>query len=108
MKYDGAVDRAAKEIAAAVDKMVATLPEEVAPHMAIARLVGKLAKAQTQRMQWVMEDPLVRDAYEASLAQIPATPGLTYDGKIREAHQRASAPKVRNSHPTTTELHRLP
>jgi hypothetical protein len=89
--------------------MVATLPEEVAPHMAIARLVGKLAKAQTQRMQWVMEDPLVRDAYEASLAQILRPPaGLTYDGKIREAHQRASAPKVRNSHPTTTELHRLP
>jgi hypothetical protein len=51
MKHEAAVDRAAKEIAAAVDKMVATLPEEVAPHMAIARLVGKLAKAQT-KIHW--------------------------------------------------------
>jgi hypothetical protein len=37
-------------------------------HMAIARLVSEIAKRQTQRMQGIMEDPMICDAYEASLA----------------------------------------
>jgi len=36
--------------------------------MAIARLVSEIAKRQTQRMQGIMEDPMICDAYEASLA----------------------------------------
>lgn len=66
---------AADRISAALDDPVRTLSKDLAPHMAIARLVGKLAKAQPQRMQWIMEDPFVREAYEASLALIPAKPG---------------------------------
>jgi hypothetical protein len=37
-------------------------------HMAIARLVSELAKRQTQRIRSIMEDPMICDAYEASLA----------------------------------------
>jgi hypothetical protein len=37
-------------------------------HMAIARVASELAKRQTQRMQWIMDDPMICDAYEASLA----------------------------------------
>ena len=36
--------------------------------MAIARLVSEIAKRQTQRMQWVVEAPIICEAYEASLA----------------------------------------
>ena len=36
--------------------------------MAIARLVSEIAKRQTQRMQGIMADPTICDAYEASLA----------------------------------------
>jgi hypothetical protein len=37
-------------------------------HMAVARQVSELAKRQTQRMQWIVEAPIICDAYEASLA----------------------------------------
>jgi hypothetical protein len=37
-------------------------------HLAIACQVSELAKRQTQRMQWIMEAPMICDAYEASLA----------------------------------------
>jgi hypothetical protein len=37
-------------------------------HMAVARLVSEIAKRQTQRMQWVVEAPIIYEAYEASLA----------------------------------------
>jgi hypothetical protein len=37
-------------------------------HMAIARLVSEIARRQTQRMQRIMEDPMIRDAYQATLA----------------------------------------
>ena len=36
--------------------------------MAIARLVSEIAKRQTQRMQWIVEAPIIYDAHEASLA----------------------------------------
>ena len=63
------VSKTAARISSAIDDMVAALSENVAPHMAIVRLVRKLAKLQRQRMQWIMEDGMVRDAYEASLTR---------------------------------------
>jgi hypothetical protein len=76
-KVDSAVERAAGAISRAIDKLVADLPEGAAPQMAIAYLVRMLVPLQTQRVQWLMDDPFVREAYEASIAQIPATPGRT-------------------------------
>jgi hypothetical protein len=37
-------------------------------HLAVARLVSEIAKRQTQRMQWIVEAPIVCDAHKASLA----------------------------------------
>lgn len=59
MRYEQNVQRAADRISAALDDLVKTLPKDLALHMAIARLDGKPAKAQPQRMQWIMEDPFV-------------------------------------------------
>jgi hypothetical protein len=43
-------------------------------------MVAALLKdVQRQRMQWIMEDGMVTDAYEASLTEIPATKGTTFD-----------------------------
>jgi hypothetical protein len=39
-------------------------------HLAVARLVSELAKTQTDRMHWIMEAPMICDAYETSL--VPA------------------------------------
>jgi hypothetical protein len=36
-------------------------------HMAVARLVSEIAKRQTQRMQWIVEAPIIYEAHEASL-----------------------------------------
>ncbi|KJC37715.1 hypothetical protein UP06_30375 [Bradyrhizobium sp. LTSP857] len=57
--------------------MIRTLPADAAPHMATVFLVGELTSRQRQAMQWIMEDPLVRDRFEASLAEFPATRGST-------------------------------
>jgi hypothetical protein len=76
-KVDRAVQRAAAAISRAIDKMVVELPEGAAPQMAMAYLVRMLVPLQTQHMQWMMDDPYVREAYEASIAEIPATPGRT-------------------------------
>jgi len=75
--YEQTVERAAERISEALDEMVASLPQEVAPQLALTRLVGKLAERQTLRMQWIMEDSLVREAYAAAVARIPARPGRT-------------------------------
>jgi uncharacterized protein YicC (UPF0701 family) len=37
-------------------------------HMAVARRVSEIARRQTRCMQRIMEDPIICDAYEASLA----------------------------------------
>ena len=37
-------------------------------HIAVARQVSEIAKRQTQRVRWIVENPMICDAYEASLA----------------------------------------
>jgi hypothetical protein len=49
----------------AADNRIRAIRKE---HMAIARRVSELAKRQTQRIRWIMENPMILDAYEASLA----------------------------------------
>jgi hypothetical protein len=56
--------REGEALTRAADNRIRAIRKE---HMAIACLVSELAKRQTQRMQWIMA-PLIRDAYEASLA----------------------------------------
>ncbi len=53
------------------------LPEYAAPHMARVRLVRELTRLQPATMQQIMDDHYTREAYEASIAEIPATPGGT-------------------------------
>jgi hypothetical protein len=36
--------------------------------MAVARLVSEIARRQTQRMQWIVEAPIIYDAHQAFLA----------------------------------------
>ena len=75
-KVDRAVARAGAAISKAIDKMVVELPEEAAPQMAILRLVGELTR-RLLFMQQVMSDHEAREAYEAAIAEMPATPGRT-------------------------------
>jgi hypothetical protein len=76
-KVDRAVARAGAAISKAIDKMVADLPEGAAPQMAILCLVGELTRLRPVLMQQVIGDHEAREAYEAAIAEIPATPGRT-------------------------------
>jgi hypothetical protein len=69
--------RTAATISKALDQMIAELPEFAAPKMATFRLVRELTRLQPTQMQQIMDDPFAREAYEASLAEVPATPGRT-------------------------------
>jgi hypothetical protein len=76
-KVDRAVVRAGAAISKAIDKMVADLPDGAAPQMAVLRLVGELTRLRPVLMQQVMSDHQAREAYEAAVAEMPATPGRT-------------------------------
>jgi hypothetical protein len=67
--------RTAVTISRALDKMIADLPELAASQMATLRLVRELTRLQPTQMQRIMDDHLAREAYEASIAELPATPG---------------------------------
>jgi hypothetical protein len=69
--------RTAATISKALDKMVADLGEFGSTHMTTLHLVRELTYLQPARMQLIMDDHGTREAYEASLAEIPATPGRT-------------------------------
>ena len=76
-KVDQIVQRASAEISNAFDKMIADLPPYAAPQMAIERLVRELTHLQSASMQQIMDDHYTREAYEASIAETPATPRRT-------------------------------
>jgi hypothetical protein len=76
-KVDRAVQRAAATISKAIDRMVSDLPEYAAPDMATVRLVRELTGLRPTWMQQIMDDRWTREAYEASIAEIPARPGRT-------------------------------
>jgi hypothetical protein len=57
--------------------MIAELPAGAAPQMAVLRLVGELTRLRPVLMQQVIGDHEAREAYEAAIAEIPATPGRT-------------------------------
>lgn len=68
VEVERAVSRAANRISTAIDEMMASLPRETEAHIAIVHLVRKLAEAQRQSMQWIMEDVMVRHAYAETSA----------------------------------------
>jgi hypothetical protein len=76
-KVDRAVARACAAISNAIDKMVADLPDGAEPQMAIANLVGELTRQRPVLIQHVIGAHDAREAYEAAIAEIPATPGRT-------------------------------
>jgi hypothetical protein len=55
--------------------MRTSLPEGAAPQMAIELVIARLANRQPWFMRLIMEDEFRREAYEASVARRPATPG---------------------------------
>lgn len=63
--------RTAKEISAALDKMVGRLPKGAAPQMSIELVVRELAGKQPWFMQLIMEDTDIREAYWAATAEQP-------------------------------------
>jgi rhamnogalacturonyl hydrolase YesR len=67
-EVERAVSRAASRISMAMDEMIASLPMETEARIAIVHLVRKLAQAQRQPMQWIMEDFMVRQAYAETSA----------------------------------------
>ena len=69
--------RTAATISKAFDKMVADLPMYAARDMAAVCLVRELSRLQPTWMRQIMDDHYTREAYEASIAEIPATPGRT-------------------------------
>jgi hypothetical protein len=60
-------------ISGALDKMVADLPETVAPQAALEEVVRGLAIRQPWFMRLIMEDPDIRETYDATVALMPAT-----------------------------------
>jgi hypothetical protein len=72
-----AAARTAATISRALDKMVADVGEFGSTFTATMHLVRDLTRLQPTRMQQIMDDHLAREAYEASMAEIPATPGRT-------------------------------
>jgi hypothetical protein len=69
---DKAVLRTANRISAALDRMIADLPDEVVPQAAMEELL--LAMSHPWFMRFLMEDHDFREAYEAAVARIPAKP----------------------------------
>ena len=68
-EYDRTVLRAATAISKALTHMIADLPAGAAPQMAIESLVEQLAGLEA--WQLIMEDPDIREAYDAAVAALP-------------------------------------
>ena len=63
--------QAAERISAALDQMVRDLPEGCAPQASLEALVRELAVREPWFMRLIMEDPEIREAYDAAVASIP-------------------------------------
>lgn len=65
------ITHTAVAISEALDQMVADLPEMAAPQMALEGLVSELARLQPWLLRFMMEDPVVREAYDSAVAMTP-------------------------------------
>ena len=71
MPYDRTVQRAATAISKALAEMIADLPVGASIPMALESLVEQLAGLEA--WQLIMEDPDIREAYDASVAAVPTS-----------------------------------
>jgi Flp pilus assembly protein TadB len=81
---DRVVERTATAIAAALDRMVADLPEGAAPQMALEAVVRRLVPRKPWAMRLLMEDVDIREAYAAAVAEMPATARVVRDNGQRQ------------------------
>jgi hypothetical protein len=70
-RTDKVIKRTAIVISQAIDKMVSDLPEMAAPQMALEGLVSELATLQPWLLRFMMEDAVVREAYDSAVAMTP-------------------------------------
>jgi hypothetical protein len=71
-KIDRVINRTAKAISTALDKMVCDLPENAAGQMAIEVVVRKLVPLQPWFMALLMEDQQIRGTYDDAVSILPA------------------------------------
>jgi hypothetical protein len=67
------IEYTSASISSALDKMVADLPEHSAPQMALEGVVRDLAHRQPWLLRFMMEDAVVREAYDSAVAATPLT-----------------------------------
>jgi len=65
------IEHTAASISSALDKMMADLPEHSAPQMALEGVVRELAHRQPWLLRFMMEDAVVREAYDCAVARTP-------------------------------------
>jgi hypothetical protein len=65
------IEHTAASISSALDKMIADLPEHSAPQMALEGVVRELAHRQPWLLRFMMEDAVVREAYDCAVAMTP-------------------------------------
>ena len=65
------VEQTAKRMSAALNRMVADLPPDVAPQMALELVIRRLETLRPQFMRLVMEDHDIREAYASAVAEKP-------------------------------------
>jgi hypothetical protein len=71
---DRVAARTAKRISAALNRMARDLPESVAAQAALADVIAELAHLEPWFLRLIFEDSDIREAYDAVVAEQPATP----------------------------------
>jgi hypothetical protein len=66
-----AIEEAAATLCLAFNKFMADLPHAAAPQEALEEVVRILAIRQPWIMRLIMEDPAIREAYDAAVASSP-------------------------------------
>ena len=71
---DRVAARTAKRISAALHRMALDLPESVAAQAALADVIAELTRLEPWFARLIFEDDDIREAYDAAVAERPATP----------------------------------
>jgi len=71
---DRVAARTAKRISAALHRMARDLPESVAAQAVLADVIAELTRLEPWLLGLIFEDGDIREAYDATVAERPATP----------------------------------
>src|SRR5215831_5938536 len=71
---DRVAARTAKRISAALHRMARDLPESVAAQAVLADVIAELTRLEPWFLGLIFEDGDIREAYDATVAERPATP----------------------------------